>query len=187
MGKLKDDILIHYSSQFYDPVKAHEYYLKNRELKEKQAAKTPEQRKREGRQNEAIRFANKGIAAKRTSELNKARTDQTAKLEAIRKNAEESAARIRAKLTAFIEGLQTDTPIPANASPKLKAFLMKQRKLRANGAQKAAQQELQKLGTDLKGAVAKARDDYTKSRQGLVDKFDKAKTTEATNIRKNIQ
>ena len=27
------DFLLHYASKYYDPVKAHEYYMKNRELK----------------------------------------------------------------------------------------------------------------------------------------------------------
>jgi len=30
---MDDDILQHYASEYYDPVKAHEYYMKNRELK----------------------------------------------------------------------------------------------------------------------------------------------------------
>lgn len=28
-----DDFLAHYSSKYYDPVKAHEYYMRTRELK----------------------------------------------------------------------------------------------------------------------------------------------------------
>ena len=30
---MNNDQLMHYASKYYDPVKAHEYYLKNRELK----------------------------------------------------------------------------------------------------------------------------------------------------------
>ena len=33
-----------YSSKYYDPVKAHEYYMKNRELKGRNKAKTPEEK-----------------------------------------------------------------------------------------------------------------------------------------------
>ena len=30
---MSEDHLMHYASKYYDPVKAHEYYLRNRELK----------------------------------------------------------------------------------------------------------------------------------------------------------
>lgn len=30
---MNNNYLAHYSSEYYDPVKAHEYYMKNRELK----------------------------------------------------------------------------------------------------------------------------------------------------------
>ena len=33
MKSMIRDILKHYASPYYDPVKAHEYYMKNRELK----------------------------------------------------------------------------------------------------------------------------------------------------------
>lgn len=33
------DYLIHYASPYYDPVKAHEYYMKNRELKGRTSTK----------------------------------------------------------------------------------------------------------------------------------------------------
>ena len=33
MNNKVDDFLQHYASQYYDPVKAHEYYMRNRELK----------------------------------------------------------------------------------------------------------------------------------------------------------
>ena len=30
---MKDNQLLHYASEYYDPVKAHEYYMRTRELK----------------------------------------------------------------------------------------------------------------------------------------------------------
>ena len=33
MGESKTAVLMHYASQYYDPVKAHEYYMRTRELK----------------------------------------------------------------------------------------------------------------------------------------------------------
>lgn len=38
-----------YASKYYDPVKAHEYYMKNRELKGRSKAKTPEEKAKAAR------------------------------------------------------------------------------------------------------------------------------------------
>lgn len=179
--------LKHYASEFYDPVKAHEYYLRTRELKEKRSKMTVEERETEGRQNQAISFVNKQIAEKRTEALDKGRVDQQTKLEALQKTAQESADRISEQLKTVFEGIETNMAIPASASPKLQAFLNKQRRLRATGAKDQAQKELKKLGDDLKVAMKTAREEYASARKAMVDKYSQARVTEAENIRKNIK
>lgn len=181
-----DDFLAHYSSQYYDPAKARAYYLKNRQLKGREAAKSPEERARDGRQNEAIRYANKQIGTKKTAELKKASTSQQARLEKLRQSAEEARARIVARLENLSDELQKETPIPANASPKLRAFLEKQHALRSKQIRKGLAKDMKKVAEDLRGALTKARSDYQTARQGLVEKYATAKVTEETNIRKNI-
>jgi hypothetical protein len=138
-----DDFLAHYSSEFYDPAKAHEYYERNKQLKggsAPAAKETKEQRKQRittaTNQRQALGYANKQISAKRQADLKGAQSAQTARVEALRKNVEQRSAQIKQKLEQALAKLQAETAksikpvklneIPGNASPKLRAYLEKQ-------------------------------------------------------------
>lgn len=193
----EQDFLQHYSSQYYDPAKAHEYYLKNRELKERQTPLSDTQR-------EAKNYASKTIGEARKADTTKASEAQAARMEKLRKDAAATADRISQKLEALFAKLKTEAvevklnPIPANATPKLRAFLEKQNKSiqdRANkaaaskgkAAKDAARTQLQKTSADLRGALSSARDSYKKQKEEISAKYDKALETEDQNIRSQVK
>lgn len=63
-------------SQFYDPVKAHEYYLKNRELKGRRSAGQLRGKKKK----EAWAYVQSQVADKKKAEIKAASSAQTAQI-----------------------------------------------------------------------------------------------------------
>lgn len=182
------DYLAHYSSQYYDPAKAHEYYLKNRELAAQRAGRTKEQKVTDANQSQALAFAKRNISVARKAESDKAVTDQRAKLEALQQKAKATADEIASKLQSFADQIsKVDTPIPKDANPKLKAYLLKNQKARTGRAKAAAAAQLKQTALDLRDAVKKARDDYAAARLAMDKKYKQAVITEQTNIQQNIK
>jgi len=135
------NFIAHYSSANYDPVKAHEYYLKNRELKGRQSTAGMSDT-----QKEAWSYAKNQIGDKKKADLNKATVDNKKRLENLRATSEATRKRIQEKLTALVESLkvpplerltaddvpQVDLlPYPTNASPKVIAYINKQNGIRS--------------------------------------------------------
>lgn len=212
-----DDFIMHYASEYYDPVKAREYYLKNRELKGlSTAAPAPPKKvtaaskaaavKRESnaRQREAQSYSKNQIATKRTAEQTGQKNAQTARLATIQKNAEALKKRVSEKLNAVVEKVKADlagvklNDIPENAPPKVKLFLMKQNQSIMATAQGKAREELgaasekangelKKMGTDMRAAVGKARADYAKNKQAIAGKYKQISVREEQNIRTHVK
>lgn len=209
--------LLH-ASDYYDPVKAHEYYLKTRELKGLSPASTPvapkkvtpasveaaKRRETATRQREARAYVKDRISSQKTSEQTAQEAAQQARSESIRKNAEEVKARVMEKLTSAMDKVKAEllgvklNVIPENATPKLKAFMMRQNQALMLTAQKKAQKDssaaseeanvaMQKLGTDMKDAVSKARDEYTANKAALASKFKDISAREEQNIIDNVK
>lgn len=172
--------LMHYASEHYDPVKAHEYYLKTREL----AAKNPAMSKT---QKEVWNVAKDDISTKQKVETETAQTDQEARLVNLRKSAEDSRDRILASLKSALEKVKVDTPIPRDASPKLRAFLLKQQKANSEKARKDSASQLNKMGRALQGEIAQAREAYAAATKARSEKYKAMNATEAANIRTQVQ
>lgn len=207
-----DDFLAHYASKYYDPAKAREYYLKTRQLKGREPVLSKQSRQR---QSEATAYVSKEIGAKKTADL-KANAAQRTKLDAAANaNAKAHAERMKkltedatavrdavvSKLKAHLEQIQAQTKIPANASPKQRAFLEKQRASQLNSAANKAEQDLGALQSGLMRSIDKARDDYQSFREGnsiakransqsrrtISDKYRKDLETEKKNIKDQVR
>jgi hypothetical protein len=190
-----DRFLAHYSSDNYDPVKAHEYYLKNRELKGRAQNTTGMSEV----QKEAWSYTKHKIGEDKKAELAAAQEAQKARLEALRVQAEETRDRIKQKLESLIKKLKS-TPfvkIPENVSPQTRQRLLERnQKIAANnqklGAEKSAvvqqvaREELKKVGADLKNALATARSSYEASKKDLNAKYEAVTNTEYENIRTKL-
>lgn len=199
----ENTFLAHYASKYYDPVKAKEYYERTKELKGRKKSLTSDN------QRQAWNYAQNQIQTKRDAEkkanqnAGKAAKEAAAKaqkerLEKLQKDAEAMQTRIIEAVQKRLAEINKETPIPLNASPKVRAFLAEQNAKRRASATKAAKGELQKLGQDLRGALQKARESYQGVQSGLSKKYSesgkaidakykKAKETEYENIRTKVK
>lgn len=174
-------ILMHYASKYYDPEKARAYYLRTRELKGSQPALETQAQK------ETWAVANDSIRTERKNEKDAATKAQQAKLENIRKTAEDAKSRILENLKKFFEEVDTGLRIPTNASPKLRAFLEKQNAQQKRTAKKRAVSELRGIATSLRDALTKARDEYKDVQKNLDAKYKADAEREYENIRTKVQ
>lgn len=92
--------LIHYASANYDPQKAHEYYIRNRQLKGQHSLKGFTQKQREG-----FTYAKNQIQQTKNSKLQDARSAEKQSIEQARVEAESLRADIAAKLREFVNNL----------------------------------------------------------------------------------
>ena len=100
MDEITEEILMHYASPYYDPVKAHEYYMRTRELKGRRStSKLNDQGK------EIWSFAKNQIKEEKNSKVEAAKNEQDAKTQEHRAKAEESRRRITEKLKELNEAL----------------------------------------------------------------------------------
>lgn len=157
------DFLSHYASDNYDPAKAHEYYLRNRELKGiKSPPKNESKEQRKARlatskkQLEARMYSKNQIRNKRKAEVKSNEAANAARMEKLRQTAAGSQKRITDKLNKFLADLNASkpkvnliplNPIPPNVSPTRRAFLEK---------------ENAKITQQNKAASAKAEADHSK-------------------------
>lgn len=175
-----ESFLAHYASKYYDPVKAKEYYERTKELKGREKKLTTDTQK------EAWGYASKQIAEQRKTAKQAAADEQKAKLEKIRADAEASKIRILENLKARIADIMKTTPIPANASPKARAYLEKMNAQRQQRASREAKAELKKLGESIRTALQSARDSYQGVQEGLDAQFKADREQEYENIRTKI-
>ena len=212
----EDEIdLWHYASKYYDPQKAREYYLRTRELKGRSGGGEQLSKESRQRQAEAKSYVREQVRNERTTASKTAIANQKARLEKLRDDAKATRDRIVEKLEALVEKLKADiavevpkpklNEIPATATPRQKAFLQRQNermtaeyngKVRtatkkaqeaAGVARDAAREEIKKVGTDLKAAVTKARDDYTSARKAMAEKYKTDLKTELQNIDEQVR
>lgn len=198
--------IAHYASQYYDPVKAHEYYERTKKLKGRKTSNKKLTSKQQTRlkQTEAMAYVRNQISTKKKAAQENTKKSTQAKLEKLQTNAQEARDRIVEKLTELVEQLQQEVAgtklntISPNASPALRAYLERSNRRKANNAlqkagktsataQQEAREQIQKVGTDLKEAVTKAREDYAKAQKALQEKYAKALVTETKNIQKKVR
>lgn len=162
------EFLAHYASEFYDPVKAHEYYLKNRELKGQKAAPLSKT------QTEGLAYAKNEIKTKRKADLEGLDKAQKAKLEKIQADADAAISKISKTLDDFFAKL--NGRLPTRGELKKIAFLQEQQK-----------KTRKRIATSVQTAVKNAREEYSTSRRAVQEKYATAATTEDANIRAKVR
>lgn len=202
MATPKPEFLAHYSSKYYDPVKAREYYLRTRELKGREAAATANLSKESReRQTEGTAYVRDQISTQKKAALDKnqakSKADSeayTARIQELSARATDTQKRIEQKLKAYLEGIDKNLKIPANASPKLRAFLEQQQARQKNSARKKTSNELRALQKNLRSVVQSARAQYRSTREAnsterksIVDQYKKDLETETQNIKNQVR
>ena len=106
-SSLPDESLKHYASPYYDPVKAHEYYMKNRELKGENSRKSTAGLNDEGKA--VARYVKNQLDTERKSKVD-AHNNQTQAQIDVKKNNMDSTINAKKKnMIASIESYKTQT------------------------------------------------------------------------------
>lgn len=204
--------LKHYASPYYDPVKAKEYYERTKQLKGRgTSGMSSTQRNVAAVSKDSIRKAKK-------EETDKNRDAHTARVEAIREKADTAKQAIQDKLARLTEELSAKAKqlieesktlplnkIPANASPRKKAFLEKQnQQIRAANAAKVnkqissqakrlsairegAAEQRRAIGEEMRSTLNKVRTEYKAQVDATRQKYVDIEAAELANIRSQVK
>jgi hypothetical protein len=170
--------LQHYSSAYYDPAAAHEYYLRNRELKGRSTSGMSDQQK------EAWSYAKNQISTEKKSSVKSAQDVKAQKIEEFRVQAEATRKRISEKLKLLSEQISKKAeterekieserktkidslpPIPKNISPKEKARLMEERKKEIADIREESSTDKADITAETKGAKVAVSTDASVERE----------------------
>lgn len=105
MTKMKnDDFLMHYASTYYDPVKAHEYYMRTRELKGRRSSSKLSD---EGK--EVWSYTKNQITTSKKQDVETEKDKRDVKMQQLRDRANETRESITQKLKTLNEALSAKT------------------------------------------------------------------------------
>ena len=104
MNEYESDSLSHYASPYYDPVKAHEYYMRTRELKGRRSTAALND---EGK--EIWAYAKEQIKKEKASKAEAVKNQRTQLITAAREKAAAARERITAKLTGVKNKTQSSS------------------------------------------------------------------------------
>lgn len=152
-----ETFIAHFADQFYDPVKAHEYYLRNRKLKGRTQFSTKGFNEK---QKQAWDYIKNQIKEKQKKDALTSKTQRDASIE----QARQRAAALREQV-AF-------------------QLIMLDGRLSTGSSGKA---ERQKIAADLKAVVAKYRDKYASDRKTAAATSKATLATEFGNVKKKIR
>lgn len=94
-----EEFIAHYASEFYDPAKAHEYYLKNRELKKRSIGQLRGKKKKE-----TFAYVAKQIGQKKHAESKALAETRRLQAEKVRKGVSERQKVLSEKLKVLLKG-----------------------------------------------------------------------------------
>ena len=98
-----DDVIAHYVSEFYNPIKAHEYYLRTRKLKGRSQSTKGFTRK----QKEAWTYAKNQIGVKQKTQTTNALNDRKASIAAVHAQARQLRLALSSRLSTVNSSLGT--------------------------------------------------------------------------------
>lgn len=191
-----DDFLKHFNAQPYDPVKAHEYYLKNRQLKGRTTSGMSQEQK------EAWTYSKDQITADKKKKLELAKMINDKKLDSLRNTANATRARISEKLKLLSEKLTKDAErerdritdkvnadiaklpqIPDSVTGEQRAILVERRNKEMDAIRNAASLDRTDLTEDTRSSRVISMDEVTQQRekiggdlQAVIDKTREAYT-----------
>ena len=197
---LDDNTLTHYASEYYDPEKAHEYYMRNRQLKGRTGLTD------EGK--DIWDTTKSNITSEKKSRLKDYNKQKEMDIKAARDKAEATRTEITAKLKALSDKLNAKFKHDSDSITKeMEAIsnnksLSKEQKAEKRAKLKAKRQKLSenrkaestknstdikaertKLATELKSLIEKARETYTKNKESLDTNYDAKMQNEYDNIK----
>jgi len=177
--------LAHYASKYYDPAKAREYYLRNRELKGRRSTKGIT-----GTQKQARYYAKNQISEEKKTNLKGNATNRKTEMTGLRKEAAFKRKLLAEKIKALPKipkGLSKETRAKAALERKKEiakirgeAFAVKKGE-RENGAQSR-----KKVAEDLKGVLNKAKVKYDTLKTQIIDDYEAKYQSEYEAIKSSV-
>lgn len=194
--------LTHYASKYYDPVKAREYYLKNRQLKGRTTAGLSD----EGKNIWAVTKDNITSDKKRAIEAAKLKKEQEVeslrvKAQATRKSISDKLKRLsimladkykseNTKLSNQIAAINDNSGLTATQKEVKKNKLYGDRKRLSSDKQEElvksstnVKSERADIAVELKGAIKKARDAFVSTKESINSDYEKTYQKEYDNIK----
>lgn len=205
--------LEHADPKYYDPVKAHEYYLKTRELSGRTSSLKTETQK------QAFAYSKVKINEAKQAELDKASEARKASLEKVRQTAELRRKEIRDKLNTLLDqltqNLKTESksatdqikalpPMPKGMGKaaaakwhakrsediaKIRDQVAKDREaagLQKQGAREASRADVEKVRGEIKATIDTARTAYDTLKKSLKAKYEQETQREFEAIKQNV-
>lgn len=140
----RKDILIHYASPYYDPVKAHEYYEQHKHLKGRPIGRLTD----EGKQ--VWKVTNMNIDKSKKIENDKARLVKLSSVQQFQNTTEEQYTMIQSKLTELLNAINTKYKTDTED----------------------AKQQRKKIANELKDNVRKAVSDLKVKKDNIKEKYE---------------
>lgn len=161
--------LIHYASPYYDPVKAHEYYMKNRELKGNTGSKVTLNEEGKARQAAIKSYINDSKSA----DLKKNSDERAKKLE---QHAENRTKKIEDSKTAMTKGIEQHTKDMASKIDSIR-----------NRLDRMTDNEKAVYSMKLQNDIAKLRDENNKKKEELTKAYENARVGATNEYNTNKQ
>lgn len=158
--------LVHYASPYYDPVKAHEYYMRTRKLKGRSYGALSDAGK------DAWAYVNDRLTEEEKAEIEKEKEKRDQKIEQHRKEAKEARERISEKLKQLNKRLKRKSGIihPTNTARTREEALAN--KNSSSYSKEAAAAERKEVAENLKSVIAATREAFKKAKEDINAKYE---------------
>lgn len=206
INKLDNNYLVHYASEYYDPAKAHEYYMKNRKLKGRSTSSLSDDGK-DIWETTKSNIDNEKKTKIMEANLNKEIASHEAKIkaESIRRNIVDKLKKLNDslnakyktdsdKLTEELKVINNDKSLTKEQKEKKRQeiyakrkALSANRKTESNNNSETIKAERTKIVSDLKSAIQNARDTYTNKKNEITNSYEDTYQQEYDKIKSEYQ
>ena len=172
----RQDVLIHYASPYYDPVKAHEYYEQHKHLKGRPTGRLTD----EGKEIWKVTKMNIDQAKKRDND--EARLIKIYSVQEFQKNAKEQRAIVQSKLTELLNAInakyKTDTEALTETQKHQIEVNNRIKKQKSEDLKNKKAREIEALKEDTSDMDADEREEYYENRKQKMSKISNKYTKE---------
>lgn len=164
------------SHRIYDPVKAHEYYIRTRQLKGRHSRKTLRGKKKEG-----WLYVQDQVRGLKKEELHNLSEEHKVESKALHDNAKARRDEISDKIKLLMSGVSDNVKAQLAALPKglskeqrrqREADIRDRANLQKDQSKLERDNQRAKIAEDLKGSVETARENYKAAREQVKAKYE---------------
>ena len=176
MNRRTEDFLVHYASKYYDPVKAHEYYERTKELKGRKNTRSTAQLNEEGKKIWEVSKYN--IKKEKDEQVETAKTNRTNTVtqhreranevrESITNQLKELNDRLSNNLKSSVDAIKHNSSL-SKAEKNARIAELRERNKNEKGANsQAAREQRQNVANELKSVVQATAQAYKESKQNI--------------------